>query len=109
MLIALIVVAFVLVVFVGVGLLLTHRKFEFDIEGGKLLVKNSGSHLKIYFNEKLVKDVFAPQLYAGEKVEFLLQEKQFHLVCKCNYFATKMRVEIFEGEKLVADNGVKFK
>ena len=74
-----------------------------------LTVKNIGSHLKIYFNDTLIKDVFSPHLIEGEKVDFKIGEKDFKLDCKCNKLGNKFAVKIFEGEKEVAGNEVVIK
>lgn len=106
MLIAFICVVVLLLVFVLITFLITNKTFVFDVEGGKLKVQNKGSHLKIYFNENLLKDVFSPQLFNGEKVEFKINNKDYNLVCKCNKLGNKFKVEVFSGEELVASNGV---
>ena len=109
MLIACLVVIALLIVFVLVTFFITKKNFKFDMEGGVLRVQNIGSHLKIYFNENLIKDVFSPQLINGEKITFKINEKEFSLSCKSNVFGNKLKIEIFEGEKLLTSNGVELK
>lgn len=109
MLYACLAVIAVLIIFVGVTFFMTLKNFKFQLAGGELKVKNIGSHLKIFFNNVLIKDVFSPQLLNGEKVDFEIGEKQYKLSCKTNAFGNKMQIEVFEGETLVADNGVKTK
>jgi len=109
MLIACIVVICLLVVFVAVTFFITFKKYSFELEGGNLKVQTIGSHLKIYFNNELIKDVFSPQLFNGEKVEFQIGEKEYNLFCKCNSVGNKLKVEILDGEKVVAENGVQLK
>lgn len=109
MLIAFLVVIALLIVFVVITFFITKKNYKFDLEGGTLRVQNIGSHLKIYFNEELIKDVFSPQLFSGEKVEFKIGEKELSITCKSNYLGNKLRVEIFDGETLLADNGVEIK
>lgn len=109
MLIACLVVIGVLVAFVLATFFITLKNYKFSIEDGLLRVQNIGSHLRIYFNNSLIKDIFSPHLFDGEKVEFMIGEKQFSLNCQTNYWGNKLSVEIFEGDKVLATNGVEIK
>lgn len=109
MLIATIIVICVLIAFVLATFLMTYKNYKFDLEGGVLHVQSKGSHLKIYFNEVLLKDVFSPRLYEGETVEFKIAEKEFSLFCKCNFLGNKLQVDVLDGDKVVATNNVKIK
>ena len=95
-----------LVLFVSVTFLMTYKNIKFDFEGGVLKVRTMGSHLRIYFNEKLVKDIFSPHLLKGEKVDFNIGEKSFSLHAKSNSLGNKLSVKVFEGENVVLDNNV---
>lgn len=109
MLIACIVLICVLVLFVSLTFVMTYKNYTFNLEGGVLRMQNMGSHLKIFFNDNLLKDVFSPRLFEGENIEFNIGEKEFKLFCKCNFFGNKFQVDVFEGEQTVASNGVKIK
>lgn len=109
MLIACLVAIALLIVFVLATFFITMKKYSFDFEGGVLTIKNVGSHLKIYFNEELIKDVFSPQLINGEKIVFNIGEKEYSLSAISNAFGNKLKIEIFEGEKVVLSNNVEIK
>ena len=106
MFIAVIAVVAALLIFVLLTFLLTRKSFKFQIEDGELKIQNSGSHLKVFFNNQIVKDVYSPQLFIGEKIQFKLNDKDLSLFTKCNQWGTKFQVQIFEGDKMIADNGV---
>lgn len=57
MLIAVVVVIFLLLLFVLVTYILTSKTYSFDIEGGSLTIQNRGSHLRIFFQGKLIDDI----------------------------------------------------
>ena len=109
MLIACVCLIGVLLIFVLVTFLMTHKNYNFAIQGGKLRVQTVGSHLKLYFNDNLIKDVFSPHLFNGEVVDFKIEEKELKVCCQCNAFGNKLKVEILDGKKVVASNGVEFK
>lgn len=109
MLIACISLVGVLILFVAITFFMTYKRYQFEVEGGKLRVQTMGSHLKIFFNDNLIKDVFSPQLFNGEQVSFNIGEKEFQINCKCNKFGNKLKVEILDGEKIIATNGVELK
>ena len=109
MIIACIVLVSVLVIFVLSTFLMTYKNYKFEIEGGELRVNSSGSHLKIYFNNNLLQDVFSPQLFKGETVNISIKEKELQVFCKCNYLGNKLKVEVLEGDKIVATNGIEIK
>lgn len=109
MLIACIIVICVLILFVAITFFMTYKVYKFQLEGGVLKVQNKGSHLKIYFNDNIIKDVFSPQLLKGEIIEFKLGEKELKLSAKSNNFGNKLSIKIFEGEKQLATNGIEIK
>ena len=109
MIYAVISLVLVLIIFAVVTFFMTYKNIEFSLEGGVLKVKNIGSHLKLYFNGNLIKDVFMPQLFSGEIVEFKIGEKELKLDCKCNTFGNKFSVKIYDGEDMIASNGVEIK
>ena len=45
----------------------------------------------------------------GESYDVEINEKKYIVKCKCNSFGTKFRVEIYDGETLITDNGVVLK
>lgn len=106
MLIASIVLICLLVVFVLVTYILTIKNYTFDLEEGKVQIKNRGSRLKILVDEKVVVSQVMPQLIHGETYEVSVKDTPYTIKCKCNGFGNKMRVEIYKGEVLVKDNGV---
>lgn len=105
-LIAFICVTCLLVVFVLTTFLMSYKNIKFDFEGGNLRVQTIGSHLKIYFNDNLIKDTFSPQLFKGEKVEIKINEKDFVVNCRCNSLGNKLSVKVFEGESVVLSNNI---
>lgn len=106
MLIACIAVVCLLLIFIAVTFFMTYKTYTFDLEEGKLKVKNISSHLKIYFNDDLIKNVLSPQLYVGEKIDFKINDNEYILFCKCNRLGNKLRIEILKDDKTIYDNGV---
>ncbi len=106
MLIASIVLVCLLAVFVLVTFLVTIKNYTFEMEEGKLQVKNIGSRLKVLIDDKVVVSQVMPQLIHGETYTVQMKDTSYTIKCKCNSFGNKMRVEIYKGEVLVKDNGV---
>lgn len=106
MLIASIVVIAIFLIFIITTYIITIKNYSFDIDGQKLKVHNQGSKLQISLNDKVVLKANMPQLIKGESYEVEINKKIYTIRCQCNSFGNKMRVEIFQGENLVTDNGV---
>lgn len=106
MLIASIVLVCLIAVFILVTFIMTIKNYTFEIDGEKLQVKNRGSRLKIFVNDKMVASQVMPQLIHGESYEVNIKDKQYRVDCKCNGFGNKMRVEIHADGELIKDNGV---
>lgn len=62
--------------------------------------------MKIIVNEKIVATEVMPQLIRGESYDVEIKGKKYVVICKCNGFGNKMRVEIHADGKLIKDNGV---
>lgn len=106
MLIASIVLVCILVVFILVTYIMTLKNYTFVLEEGTLQVKNRGSKLKVYVDGVVVVSQVMPQLIHGESYLVDMKGRRYTVKCKCNSFGNKMRVEVFDGDKLIQDNGV---
>lgn len=106
MLIASIVLVCLLVVFIIVTYILTIKNYTFEIGEEKLQIKNRGSRLKIFVNDKMIVSQVMPQLIHGERYEVEINGKMYIVDCKCNGFGNKMRIEIYADGQLIKDNGV---
>ena len=106
MLIACIVLVCVLVAFVAITFFITRKNITLQIQEGLLRITNQGSHLKVYLNDNLIQDVFSPPILNGADIMINLGEKEYKLFCKCNTWGTKMKVDLLDGEKVIASNGV---
>lgn len=106
MLIASIVLVCLLAIFILVTYLITIKSYTFEMEEGKLQLKNKGSRLKILVDDKVVVSQVMPQLIHGETYVVQMKDTTYTIKCKCNNFGNKMRVEVYKGEVLIKDNGV---
>lgn len=105
--IAFVIIIVLFIIFLGLSFFMTYKNFTFEIDGGILKVRSITSHLKIYYNDKVIKDIFSPSLIKGEEIKVQIKEKEYIIRCKSNSLGFKMQVEIeFEGN-IIADNGVK--
>lgn len=109
MLIAVCVAVGLLFLFILFSFIMTYKKYEFEIEGSKILIKNIGSHLKIYVDGNLYNDFFAPKLIKGESYKLDLGQKNVTVHCKSSGLGYKFRIQVEMDGKIVADNGVKLK
>ena len=109
MLIAVVVVIFLLLLFVLVTYILTSKTYSFDIEGGSLTIQNRGSHLRIFFQGKLIDDILNPQLIRGERYVLSINDKDVVILLRSSSLGYKLRIEIEMGGKIIADNGVKLR
>lgn len=106
MLYAMIALVCVLVIFVIISFFLMKKTYDFKIEDKNIIVKNIGSNIKVYEDEKLLAQVSYPDLINGEKIDLKLNEKLYTIVCKSGRMGYKIRIEIFHESKLICDNGV---
>ncbi len=106
MLIASIVIIALFIIFIVTTYIITIKNYTFEIEGQKLKVHNQGSKLQILLNDKVVLKANMPQLIHGESYDVEINKKVFTIKCQSNSFGNKMRVEVLQGEKLIADNGI---
>lgn len=109
MLIAGIVIIAVFIVFITITYIMMIKNYKFVIDGKVLKVHNQGSRLTISVDDKVVAIQNMPQLMHGESYDVEINEKKYIVKCKCNSFGTKFRVEIYDGETLITDNGVVLK
>ena len=106
MLIASIVVIALFIIFIVTVYCITIKNYQFTIDEKIIKVKNQGSKLRIYVNEKLVKEKYMPQLIKGENFSIEINDKEYQIFCISNSFGNKLRVEVRQGDKIIADNGV---
>lgn len=106
MLIASIVVIALFIIFIVTVYCITIKNYQFTIDEKIIKVKNQGSKLRIYVNEKLEKEKYMPQLIKGENFSIEINDKEYQIFCISNSFGNKLRVEVRQGDKIIADNGV---
>lgn len=106
MLIASIIIIALFIIFIVTVYCMTIKNCQFTIDDKIVKVKNQGSKLRIYVDEKLIKEKYMPQLIKGEIFSIEINEKEYQIFCLSNSFGNKLRVEIRQGDKVVADNGV---
>lgn len=106
MLIASIVVIALFIIFIVTVYFITIKNYQFTIDEKIIKVKNQGSKLRIYVNEKLEKEKYMPQLIKGENFSIEINDKEYQIFCISNSFGNKLRVEVRQGDKIIADNGV---
>lgn len=106
MLIASIVVIALFIIFIVTVYCITIKNYQFTIDEKIIKVKNQGSKLRIYVNEKLEKEKYMPQLIKGENFSIEINDKEYQIFCISNSFGNKLRVEVRQGDNIIADNGV---
>lgn len=106
MLIALIVVLSIFAVFMVVSYFLMRKTFAAEIDGVNVLIKNSGGYLRVYQNKKLINSFYMPDLIHGTDYPICINDKTYNLKCKSNATGFKIKMQILQENKIVADNGV---
>lgn len=106
MLIASIVLVCLLALFIIITYVMTIKNYTFEMEEGKLQIKNRGSRLRILVDDKIIHSQVMPQLIQGEIYNVSMKGVEYVVKCRCNGFGNKMRVEIYKEDILVKDNGV---
>lgn len=109
MLIAVCVLICLLLLFVLVSFFMTHKIYEFEIDGHKLKVENIAAHLKLYIDNVQVADYFSPQLIKGEEYKLKIGEKDILLKCRSSSLGFKLRLEVWEDETMLDCNNVLLK
>lgn len=109
MLIACIVIIALFVVFILTTYLISMKTAKFEVEGKELKVHNQGSKLSIFYDNKLILKKNMPQLIQGESFDVPVNDKIYIVKCQSNGFGNKIRIELFDGNTLLSDNGVKLK
>ena len=107
MLEAFIVVLALFAVFAIVTYFIMRKTFKFKIGESDVLIKNAGSYIKIYVDKKLNKSFYMPNLIKGESFNFSIKDIEYTLKCKSNSFGSKLQMQVYNKEDLIADNGVK--
>lgn len=107
MIIALIVVLSLFVVFITASYFLLRKTFSTTIDGVNVMIKNSGGYLRVYENKKLVNSFYMPDLIHGTDYQVSINGKPYNLKCKSNTSGLKVKMQIFQDDKIITDNGVK--
>ena len=107
LLIAFIVVLVLFAVFVIATYFVLRKTFKFNIDKNEIIIRNSGSYIRIYVDKKLAKSYFMPNLIKGETYSFNVGGNEYTLKCRSNSFGSKLQMQVFKDETLIADNGVK--
>lgn len=107
LLIAFIVVLVLFAVFVVATYFILRKTFKFKIGDNEIIIRNAGSYIKIFVDKKLIKSFFMPNLIKGESYSFDVGGNEYTLKCQSNSFGSKLQMQVFKQDTLIADNGVK--
>ncbi len=95
--------------FLLVSFFLTAKNVELKLENSTVKVQTRGSRMKIFINDSLYKEIYAPPLIYGETYRITVNEQEYDLYCHSSGFGYKLRVEIKKDDKVLVDNGVTIK
>ena len=61
--------------------------------------------VKVFVNDTIVATDPMPQLIYGEQYDVKYGQEEFVVKCKSSTYGRVLRVEVYQGDKLLADNG----
>ena len=105
MLIAFIVILSFFIVFVAVTFFITRKNITIKAGDKIFRVVCVGSKISIYVNDTIVATDPMPQLIYGEQYDVKYGDEEFVVKCKSSTYGRVLRVEVYQGDKLLADNG----
>lgn len=85
---------------------MSSKNVELKVGNSTVKVETRASKMKILINNSLYKEISAPPLIHGVSYKITVEEKEYDLYCHSSGLGYKLRVEIRQDDKVLADNGV---
>ncbi len=92
--------------FLIVSFFMTSKNIELKLENSTVKVQTRGSKMKIFVNDSLYKEIYAPPLINGVTYQISVDGQEYDLYCHSSGLGYKLRVEIRRDDKTIVDNGV---
>ena len=109
MLYAIIAIIALLLIFIVVSYFIMRKTYTFKLNEKNVTLKSQGNSIKIFVEGVLVSTTLYPNLFGGEDIEVKIDDNIYVFSCKSSSFGFKLRVEVYSGGNLIADNGVALK
>lgn len=92
-------------IFALVSFFMLMKNITLTVDNQTFRIRNLGSKLNIFINDKLVIKSQSPNLTDGVEYKIKHEDAEYLVKCRSNKFGNILRVEIFRDGVRLADNG----